>query len=66
VHGEELAYLFGIPICHVWPHVSTRYTRAEALLSAITITYFTNFAKTGYVVQCLLHSPKDIFDYEKC
>ena len=47
VHGEELNYLFGIPICNVWPHLSHHYTRAEALLSAITITYFTNFAKTG-------------------
>jgi hypothetical protein len=47
VQGEEVSYLFGVPICNVWPHHAVHYTRAEALLSAITITYFTNFAKSG-------------------
>lgn len=47
VHGEELAYVFGLPVAPVWPHQNYHYTRAEAVLSALVITYWANFVKDG-------------------
>ena len=48
-HGQELDYVFGLPISGVWPHVSYHYTRAEVVLSAIVISYWANFVKDGSV-----------------
>jgi len=47
VHGEELGYVFGLPVAPVWPHQNYHYTRAEAVLSALVITYWANFVKDG-------------------
>ena len=49
-YGEELSYVFGLPISGVWPHTTSHYTRAESVLSAITISYWANFVKDGSVV----------------
>ena len=46
-YGQELDYVFGIPISPVWPHQGYHYTRAEAVLSALVITYWANFVKEG-------------------
>jgi len=46
-HGQELDYIFGLPISPVWPHQNHHYTRAEAVLSALVITYWANFVKEG-------------------
>ena len=46
-HGQELDYVFGLPISSVWPHHAYHYTRAEAVLSAITISYWANFVVSG-------------------
>ena len=48
-YGEELSYVFGLPISGVWPHHTLHYTRAESVLSAITISYWANFVKDGSV-----------------
>ena len=47
VHGEELPYVFGMPLVGGTNHLSMNYTRAEMLLSEIVITYWANFARTG-------------------
>ena len=47
IYGQELDYVFGLPISGVWPHVSYHYTRAEVILSAIVISYWANFVKDG-------------------
>lgn len=47
IHGEELAYVFGMPLVGGTNHLSSNYTRAEMLLSEIVITYWANFARTG-------------------
>jgi neuroligin len=48
IHGEELAYVFGMPLVGGTNHLTMNYTRAEMLLSEMVITYWTNFARTGY------------------
>ena len=50
VYGGELDYVFGLPISGVWPHLTYHYTRAEAVLSAIVISYWANFVKDGGVL----------------
>ena len=55
VYGQELDYVFGLPISCVWPHVTWRYTRAEAVLSALVISYWANFVKDGSVPTPLFH-----------
>lgn len=52
VYGGELDYVFGLPISGVWPHLTYHYTRAEAVLSAIVISYWANFVKDGLVPEC--------------
>ena len=49
IHGEELAYVFGMPLVGGTNHLTLNYTRAEMLLSEMVITYWTNFARTGYL-----------------
>jgi len=46
-YGQELDYVFGIPISGVWPHQTYHYTRAESVLSALLISYWANFVKDG-------------------
>ncbi|XP_073980560.1 neuroligin 3 isoform X1 [Rhodnius prolixus] len=47
VHGEELAYVFGAPLVGGMSHFARNYTKAEILLSEATMTYWSNFARTG-------------------
>ncbi|XP_067014007.2 uncharacterized protein [Anabrus simplex] len=46
VHGEELPYVFGLPIDggDQQPH---HFSEQEELLAEAVVTYWTNFAKTG-------------------
>lgn len=48
VIGEELAYVFGAPLCDVGPFPRT-FSAKERLLSEATMKYWSNFAKTGCV-----------------
>lgn len=49
IHGEELAYVLGVPMSiglgH--SHLPRNFTKAEAMLSEITMNYWINFARTG-------------------
>ncbi|XP_059081378.1 neuroligin-4, Y-linked-like [Tigriopus californicus] len=46
-HGSELPYIFGIPLKNVWPHISHTFTKSEVMLSRATMTFWTNFARSG-------------------
>ncbi|GIY48882.1 neuroligin-1 [Caerostris extrusa] len=47
VHGEDLAYLFGAPLVTTLSHFPRNFTRQEASLSEVVMTYWINFAKSG-------------------
>lgn len=49
VHGEDLPYVFGAPLVDGFSHFPQNYTKSEIALSEAVITYWTNFARTGYV-----------------
>lgn len=59
MHGDELDYLFGAPIAqvvtgHSIGHLATNLTRpTDVSLSEAFITYFSNFAKFGWVAVLL-------------
>ncbi|PRD20758.1 UNVERIFIED_CONTAM: Neuroligin-4 [Trichonephila clavipes] len=48
VTGEEMNYVFGAPLVSSLSHFSTNYTRSEYSLARAVMTYWTNFAKTGF------------------
>ena len=52
-HGSELPFVFGVPLLPaVWPHLAPGaddFDQQEAALSLAVMTYWTNFAKTGWV-----------------
>lgn len=48
VHGEDLPYVFGAPLVDGFSHFPQNYTKSEIALSEAVITYWTNFARTGY------------------
>lgn len=50
IMGEELAFVFGAPLAPAGPFPSHNYTVQEKLLSEAVMAYWTNFAKTGWVV----------------
>ncbi|CAG9829909.1 unnamed protein product [Diabrotica balteata] len=45
--GEELPYVFGIPLGGPKYHFTDKYTDQERLFSEIVMMYFSNFAETG-------------------
>ncbi|XP_012269716.2 uncharacterized protein LOC105694000 isoform X2 [Athalia rosae] len=47
VHGEELAYILGIPVGGGKYHLQDRYNIGEALFSEAMMTWWCNFAHTG-------------------
>lgn len=47
ITGEDLPYIFGAPLVESLSHFSTNYTKSEATLSEIVISYWTNFARSG-------------------
>ena len=46
-HGEELPYVFGVPLDSVKFPSHRHFTEMERLLSEAVMTFWTNFAKTG-------------------
>jgi len=50
VHGEELPYVFGAPLVGGLSHFPRNYTKAEVQLSEAVMIYWSNFARTGWVV----------------
>jgi len=55
VRGEELAYVFGMPLIGGTNHLANNYTKPEMLLSEMMMTYWTNFARTGYFIYLFIH-----------
>ncbi|XP_054271199.1 uncharacterized protein LOC128991935 [Macrosteles quadrilineatus] len=47
VQGEELPYVFGVPLEPKSSHLDNNYSQQEKLLSEVVMTLWTNFAKTG-------------------
>uniref|UniRef100_A0A672NZ42 Neuroligin-3-like n=1 Tax=Sinocyclocheilus grahami TaxID=75366 RepID=A0A672NZ42_SINGR len=46
-HGDELAYVFGVPLIGPTELFPCNFSRNDIMLSAVVMTYWTNFAKTG-------------------
>ncbi|CAH1117824.1 unnamed protein product [Phaedon cochleariae] len=46
-NGEELPYVFGVPLGGPKHHFSDSYTEQEQMFSEIVMMYFSNFAETG-------------------
>ena len=44
IHGEEMDYIFGIPLNY---KLSKNYTRQEEHLSEMVLTYWSNFITSG-------------------
>ncbi|CAB3381900.1 Hypothetical predicted protein [Cloeon dipterum] len=47
IHGEELPYVFGVPLDGGKFHFHHKFTQPEAALSQTMMDLWTNFAKTG-------------------
>jgi neuroligin len=52
-HGDEVPYVFGIPMIGPTELFSCNFSKNDVMLSAVVMTYWTNFAKTGYVPVCI-------------
>lgn len=59
--GEELAFVFGAPLAPAGPFPSHNYTVQEKLLSEAVMAYWTNFAKTGWVVSLVRSELRSAF-----
>uniref|UniRef100_A0A8B9KSJ0 Neuroligin-3-like n=1 Tax=Astyanax mexicanus TaxID=7994 RepID=A0A8B9KSJ0_ASTMX len=46
-HGDEIPYVFGIPLIGPTELFPCNFSRNDIMLSAVVMTYWTNFAKTG-------------------
>ncbi|XP_015110654.1 neuroligin-4, X-linked [Diachasma alloeum] len=47
VRGEDIAYIFGLPLISGGPFFPLNYSRQDQGVSEAVLTFFTNFAKTG-------------------
>ncbi|KAI4885294.1 hypothetical protein NFI96_006096 [Prochilodus magdalenae] len=53
-HGDEVPYVFGIPMIGPTDLFNCNFSKNDVMLSAVVMTYWTNFAKTGKLpVQCI-------------
>ncbi|XP_028571480.2 neuroligin-3 isoform X9 [Podarcis muralis] len=48
-HGDEVPYVFGIPMIGPTDLFPCNFSKNDVMLSAVVMTYWTNFAKTGHV-----------------
>uniref|UniRef100_A0A4W4FTZ6 Neuroligin 3b n=1 Tax=Electrophorus electricus TaxID=8005 RepID=A0A4W4FTZ6_ELEEL len=46
-HGDEIPYVFGVPLVGPTELFPCNFSRNDIMLSAVVMTYWTNFAKTG-------------------
>ncbi|RXM91638.1 Neuroligin-3 [Acipenser ruthenus] len=46
-HGDEVPYVFGIPMIGPTDLFPCNFSKNDVMLSAVVMTYWTNFAKTG-------------------
>ncbi|XP_053601645.1 neuroligin-4, Y-linked-like isoform X2 [Plodia interpunctella] len=47
VHGEELPYVFGVPLVDGFGHFPQNYTKSEVALSECMMLFVANFARSG-------------------
>lgn len=47
-HGDEIPYVFGLPMIGPTELFPCNFSKNDVMLSAVVMTYWTNFAKTGY------------------
>lgn len=48
-HGDEIPYVFGVPMVGASDLFPCNFSKNDVMLSAVVMTYWTNFAKTGSV-----------------
>ncbi|GAB0201186.1 neuroligin-2 [Grus japonensis] len=46
-HGDEIPYVFGVPMVGATDLFPCNFSKNDVMLSAVVMTYWTNFAKTG-------------------
>ncbi|XP_035272023.1 neuroligin-1 isoform X2 [Anguilla anguilla] len=46
-HGDEIPYVFGLPMVGATELFPCNFSKNDVMLSAVVMTYWTNFAKTG-------------------
>uniref|UniRef100_A0A3Q2X5Y0 Neuroligin 2b n=1 Tax=Haplochromis burtoni TaxID=8153 RepID=A0A3Q2X5Y0_HAPBU len=46
-HGDEIPYVFGIPMVGATDLFPCNFSKNDVMLSAVVMTYWTNFAKSG-------------------
>nr|ADB12618.1 neuroligin 2a [Danio rerio] len=46
-HGDEIPYVFGVPMIGATDLFPCNFSKNDIMLSAVVMTYWTNFAKTG-------------------
>ncbi|XP_055734017.1 neuroligin-4, X-linked-like isoform X1 [Salvelinus fontinalis] len=46
-HGDEVPYVFGLPLIGPTDLFNCNFSKNDVMLSAVVMTYWTNFAKTG-------------------
>ena len=46
-HGDEVPYVLGIPMIGPTELFPCNFSKNDVMLSAVVMTYWTNFAKTG-------------------
>ncbi|KAM6977239.1 neuroligin-3a isoform 2-T2 [Aplochiton taeniatus] len=46
-HGDEVPYVFGVPMIGPTELFPCNFSKNDIMLSAVVMTYWTNFAKTG-------------------
>ncbi|KAM8753451.1 neuroligin-3 isoform 3-T3 [Rhynchonycteris naso] len=46
-HGDEVPYVFGVPMVGPTDLFPCNFSKNDIMLSAVVMTYWTNFAKTG-------------------
>jgi len=49
-HGDEIPYVFGLPMIGPTELFPCNFSKNDVMLSAVVMTYWTNFAKTGYSI----------------
>ncbi|MEQ2211354.1 hypothetical protein XENOCAPTIV_026927, partial [Xenoophorus captivus] len=54
-HGDEIPYVFGIPMVGATDLFPCNFSKNDVMLSAVVMTYWTNFAKTGSKDKQYLH-----------
>ncbi len=47
-HGDEIPYVFGVPMVGATDLFPCNFSKNDVMLSAVVMTYWTNFAKTGW------------------